>query len=119
MIQITGTAPNVLIVSGPRKRISQKVAKYCANLGARVMIVNISLIDNSIIIEDINQEGVRYASITREVNSEKEARQIIHTYLGDCPKLKAVINFAGPERAELINIIDILDPEGGVLYTAT
>ncbi|KUG03287.1 hypothetical protein ASZ90_019386 [hydrocarbon metagenome] len=117
MIPIRIAEPNVLIVSGRNKRISRNVGIHYTNLGGIVMIVDINLQENRLVIENLNENGVKYASITREVSDENEAREVLHNYLDDCNKFSVVINLAGEESAAASRLIDILDPEGGVLYT--
>ncbi len=117
MIPIRIAEPNVLIVSGRNKRISRNVGRHYTNLGAIVMIVDINLQQNRLIIENLNEKGVKYASITREVSDENEAREVLHNYLDDCTKFSVVFNLAGEESAAASRLIDMLDPEGGVLYT--
>ncbi len=117
MIPIRIAEPNVLIVSGRNKRISRNVGRHYTNLGAMVMIVDINLQESRLIIENLNEKGVKYASITREVSDENEAREVLHNYLDDCTKFSVVINLAGEESAAASRLIDMLDPEGGVLYT--
>ena len=117
MIPIRIAEPNVLIVSGRNKRISRKVGIHYTNLGGIVMIVDINLQENRLVIENLNENGVKYASITREVSDENEAREVLHNYLDDCNKFSVVINLAGEQSAAASRLLDILDPEGGVLYT--
>ncbi len=117
MISIGILEPNVLIVTGRNKRISNNIGRHYTNLGARVMIVDINLYKSRLIIENLNEKGVRYASITREVHDASEAQEVLHNYLDDCSKFSVVINLAGEESAISSRLIDILDPEGGVLYT--
>lgn len=109
--------PNVLIISGLNKRISYNVAKYYTDLGALVTIVELSLRYKRLVIENLNEKGVKYASITREVCDENEAQEVLHNYLDDCSKFAVVINLAGEESAVTSRLTDMLDPEGGVLYT--
>jgi hypothetical protein len=78
--------PNVLIVSGRNKRMSYNVAAHYTSLGAVVMIVEYNLRYKHLIIENLNEKGVKYASITREVSDELEAREVLHNYLEDCSK---------------------------------
>lgn len=109
--------PNVLIVSGRNKRTSYNVATHYTNLGAVVMIVELNLRFKRLIIENLNEKGVKYASITREVSDEHEAQEVLHNYLDDCSKFAVVINLAGEESAVASRLTEMLDPEGGVLYT--
>lgn len=118
MVPIKILEPNVLIVSGLNKRISRIIGKYYTDLGAVVMIADISLQEHRVVIENLNEKGVKYASITREVYDDEEAGEVLHHYLGDCSKFSLVINLAGEDGAATNRLADILDPEGGILYTA-
>ena len=109
--------PNVLIVSGRNKRMSYNVAAHYTSLGAVVMIVEYNLRYKHLIIENLNEKGVKYASITREVSDELEAREVLHNYLEDCSKFAVVINLAGESSAVAGRLSETLDPEGGLLYT--
>jgi hypothetical protein len=109
--------PNVLIVSS-NKHISRNIGKYYSNLGAMVMIAVINLQDHQLVIENLNEKGIKYASITREVCDGDEAREILYHYLNDCSKFSLVINLAGEDEAVTSILTDTLDPQGGILCTA-
>ncbi|NLO22041.1 MAG: hypothetical protein GX119_08580 [Syntrophomonadaceae bacterium] len=109
--------PNVLIVSGRNKRTSYNVAAQYTKLGAAVMIVEFNLRYKRLVIENLNEKGDKYASITREVCDEHEAQEVLHNYLDECTKFAVVINLAGEESAVASRLTEMLDPEGGVLYT--
>ncbi len=109
--------PNVLIISGHQKRISRNIGKYYANLGAKVIIADISQEDRQIIIESLNEKGIKYASITRELCNNDEAREVLYHWLDDCMKFRVVINLAGEEVFNTSRLKDILESQGGILYT--
>ncbi len=81
------------------------------------MIANIELQENRLIIENFNDMGIRYASICRTVCDKNEASKVLHNYLCECKKFTVVINLTREESAEKIRLLDIVDPEGGFIYT--
>ncbi len=117
MIPIRITEANVLIVSGLNRRISRNLGRHYTKLGAMVMIVDVILRENRLIIENLNKKGVKFASISREICDENQAREVLHNYLDECTKFSLVINLAGEESAVADIFIDMLNPEGGILYT--
>ncbi len=109
---------NVLIISGRHKWISRNIGKYYADLGAMVILVDINLEEHRIIIESLNEKGIKYASISREVCNDDEARQVLNNWLEDCTKFRVVINLMGEEVFITSRLKDILESQGGILYTA-
>ncbi len=115
---ISGIAePNVLIVSDGNKRISSNLGRHYTDLGAMVMIANIELQENRLIIENFNDMGIRYASICRTVCDKNEASKVLHNYLYECKKFTVVINLTREESVEKSRLLDMVDPEGGFIYT--
>ncbi|KUG02701.1 hypothetical protein ASZ90_019926 [hydrocarbon metagenome] len=110
--------PNVLIISGGHKGMSRNIGKYYADLGAMVIIIYISLEDHRIVIESLNEEGVTYASISREVCNDDEAREVLYDWLDDCMKFRVVINLMGEDAFNTSRLKDIVESQGGIIYTA-
>lgn len=110
--------PNVLIISGGHKGISRNIGKYYADLGAMVIIAFIQLENRRIIIESLNKKGIKYASISREVHNSDEAREVLYNWLGDCMTFRVVINLAGEEVFNTSKVRDILESQGGIIYSA-
>jgi len=116
--QMWAVKPNVLIVSDCNKRFSCHAGVYFANLGAVVMIVDISIQDQWIVIKNLNEKGIKYASISREVTTMEEAQTVFYQYMDDCGKFALIVSITGEEYSVGGKLTELLEPDGGVLYYA-
>lgn len=119
MIPAIPWEPNILIVSGKNKYISKKIGKSYAQSGASVTIADMSTPDHRVIIKNLNKQGVEYASLTREIcnDSDEEACDVLFFYLNNWSQYDLVINLAGDNETVIDKLTDILNPNGGIVYT--